>query len=395
VGSLPSVAIAGAGIGGLTAALALARRGFPVIVLEQAERLEPIGAGIQLSPNASRVLIDLGLRQRLDALVVEPQRLNVMAARSGRTLASAPLGADAEHRYGAPFWVIHRGDLHAVLCEAVDTDPLVALRLGARVDDFAARGNGVTVHAGNGGAEEIAGVLIGADGLWSAVRGRFGRDARPRFAGHTAWRALIPADDVPREMGKPAVNLWLGRDGHLVHYPVQGGKLINVVVIMRDDWREPGWSAPGDPTDLLRRIPAADWHGPARDLIGAASQWQKWALYDAAPLARWGSGPVTLLGDAAHPMLPFLAQGGAMAIEDAAVLAQRLAEQSGDVPAALRRYEDRRQERTARTQRAARRNGIVYHLRGAGAVLRSLALMGMGGNGLLRQYDWLYRWQPD
>jgi len=390
-----TVVIAGAGIGGLTAALAIARRGFQVCVLEAAERLEGIGAGIQLSPNASRILIALGLAERLAPHVVVPEELKVRDAASGRVLARAPLGVDAEQRYGAPYWMIHRGDLQAALCEAVKAHPDISLQLGVKIEDFAIYENKVRVAAGrNAGTVEESGIaLIGADGLWSTLRTRLGHNAAPRFAHHTAWRALVGKEAVAPEFSTPAINLWLGHNAHLVHYPVRGGRLVNIVAILRDEWKQPGWSAPGASDELLARFPAAQWHASARDLISAPTQWQKWALYDCAPLEQWGQGPVTLLGDAAHPMLPYLAQGAAMAIEDAAVLGQCLGEIPGDPVGALRAYEQKRSARTARTQRAARSNGTVYHLGGVGARLRSLALCMMGPR-LIRRYDWLYGWQP-
>jgi len=203
----------------------------------------------------------------------------------------------------------------------------------------------------------------------------------------------VAADAVPPPFRAPAVNLWLGRDAHLVHYPVKAGRLVNIVAIMRDQWDEPGWSAPGVLEEILARFAADRWETSARDLIGTAQQWQKWSLYDCAPLDHWGQGPVTLLGDAAHPMLPYLAQGAAMAIEDAAVLGQCLGRAPDDPAGALRLYERQRQARTARTQRAARRNGTVYHLGGLGALLRTLALRGLGER-LVQRYDWLYGWQP-
>ena len=392
-----TVMIAGAGIGGLTAALAIAQRGFRVAVFDQAQRLEEIGAGIQLSPNASRVLIALGLGAQLEPYVVAPQELRVMNAQTARVLARAPLGAAVEQRYGAPYWVIHRGDLQKVLLDAVRAHPDIALRLGARVEDFAVHGNGVTIAALSSGHpfEERGIALIGADGLWSSLRGRLGDRTAPRFARHTAWRALVPADAVVADLRQPAVNLWLGRSAHLVHYPVRNGSLVNVVAIIRDDWRESGWSEPGDRAELLARYPAGMWPALARAALAAPRHWQKWALYDRQPLVHWGKGPVTLVGDAAHPMLPYLAQGAAMAIEDAAVLGQRLANTPDDLPLAMRRYERQRRGRTARAQRAARRNGTVYHMGGAEAFLRTLALIAMGGGSrLLSRYNWLYGWKP-
>ena len=260
-----TVVIAGAGIGGLTAAIALAKRGFPVTVIEQAERLEAIGAGIQLSPNASRVLIGLGLGERLAPYVVAPQALNVMNARTGRVLARASLGDAAAKDYGAPYWVIHRGDLHTVLRETVDATPLISLQLGMRAEDFAVHDKGVTIGGRKDGQpiETHGAALIGADGLWSALRGRLANRMQPRFAHHSAWRALVPADAVAPALRALTVNLWLGRHAHLVHYPVRGGSLVNVVAILRDRWHEAGWSAPGDRDEVLARFPAGMWHGSA------------------------------------------------------------------------------------------------------------------------------------
>ncbi|HKA80996.1 MAG TPA: FAD-dependent monooxygenase [Xanthobacteraceae bacterium] len=390
------VIIAGAGIGGLTAALAIARRGHPVIVFEQAPHLEEVGAGIQLSPNASRILIGLGLGDALQRHVVAPEELRVMNAQSAQVLARAPLGAAAQKRYGAPYWVIHRGDLQAVLTEAVRAHPDITLHLGARIEDFALHRNGVTVAAlaAQRAIEERGHALIAADGLWSKLRARLGHRDAPRFARHTAWRALAPADELIADLRAPAVNLWLGRDAHLVHYPVRGGSLINVVAIIRDNWREEGWNEPGQRADILARFAPERWPKAARVLLAAPQRWHKWALYDRRPIPHWGKGTATLLGDAAHPMLPYLAQGAAMAIEDAAVLAQRLADTPEDPAGAMRRYERLRRARTARAQRAARHNGRAYHMGGAGAVLRTLALLAMGGQRLIARYDWLYGWTP-
>jgi salicylate hydroxylase len=391
-----TVIIAGAGIGGLTAALAIARHSYRVVLLEQAERLEETGAGIQLSPNASRILIALGLRERLTPHVSTPQELTVANAGSGRVLARAPLGVQIERRYGAPYWIIHRADLQAALCAAVAASPAIELRLAAQVDDFAAHDNGITVAARSGRAtiEERGIALIGADGLWSRLRGRLGHTAAPRFAGATAWRALVGAEAVVCELSVPAVHLWFGHGGHVVYYPVKGGRLINVVAILRDDWREGGWSEPGNRDELVRRIRDGGWRGPPREIVAAADRWFKWALYDAAPLTHWSRGLVTLLGDAAHPTLPYLAQGAAMAIEDAAELSECLGGADSDIAGALRRYERRRLARTARTQREARRNGALYHLGGLAGLGRTLAISAIGGERLISRYDWLYGFAP-
>ncbi len=393
--SPPTVFIAGAGIGGLTAALAIAQRGLQVVVFDQADRLQEVGAGIQLSPNASRVLIALGLGEQLQRHVVAPEELRIMDAKTARVLARAPLGAVAARRYGAPYWVIHRGDLQAVLVEAVRAHAGISLRLGTRVDDFALADEGVTLCAPSPHAFAQRGIaLVAADGLWSSLRPRLGHRDEPRFARHTAWRALVAADAVMPDLLAPVVSLWFGGEAHLVHYPVKGASLVNVVAIVREDWREPGWNAPGERADILARYPAGIWPAAVRTILAAPAHWHKWALCDRAPLAHWGKGAVTLLGDAAHPMLPYLAQGAAMAIEDAAVLAQRLGETPDDAAGAMRRYERQRHARTARTQRAARRNGTIYHLRGAPALARTLALLAIGGPRLLARHDWLYGWKP-
>jgi salicylate hydroxylase len=387
-----SIIIAGAGIGGLTAALTLTRAGYRAVVLEQAARLEEAGAGIQLSPNATRVLSDLGLADKLRPLVVAPEAIRIISGRSGRDTVRIPLGSAAEQRYGAPYWVIHRADLQAVLAAAIEQSPDVTLRLGTRMEDFALHQHGMTVQArtAQGPRDEQGIALIAADGVWSAVRTRLGDRKQPTFAQRTAWRAVVLAAQLPTEFRAPVTCLWLGRDAHLVHYPVKGGREINIVAIMRDDWHEVGWTAPGRPTELAPRF--AGFAPAARTLIGLSERWQKWALFDRPPRRIRAQGPVTLLGDAAQPMLPFLAQGGAMAIEDAAVLAQCLGRE--DEPArALRAYESARQHRVARVQREARRNSWRYHLAGPLAFARDTALAMLGPQRLLRRYDWLYGWR--
>lgn len=388
-----TIIIAGAGIGGLTAALTLARAGFRAVILEQAMRLTEAGAGIQLSPNAMHVLGALGLTERLRPHVVAPDAIRIIKAATGRDIVRIPLGANAEHRYGAPYWAIHRADLQGVLANAVEQSADITLRLGARVEDFAVHPRGVTVQART--AQELRDeqgiALIGADGLWSTLRTRLGDRRPPRFAKRTAWRAAVPAERVTDELREPVTGLWLGRDAHLVHYPVKAGAMVNIVAIVRDDWHDAGWSSAGRPADLLGRF---ERFAPlARTLLALPDSWQKWALFDRAPRRIRAQGPVTLLGDAAHPMLPFLAQGGAMAIEDAAVLAHCLGREE-DAARAFRSYERARRHRVARAQREAKRNSWRYHLSGPLGSARGMFLQAIGGERLLHRYDWLYDWKP-
>jgi salicylate hydroxylase len=307
-----------------------------------------------------------------------------------------PLGEKATQRYGAPYWVIHRGDLQAALSDAAVQDLNIVLRLGMSMEDFATHPHGVTVSArGTTGLwTEHGHALIAADGLWSAARTRIASKAPPRFAGRTAWRALVPAAQLAPEFRDPIVYLWLGRDAHLVHYPVKGGKLINVVVITADDWSGPGWSEPASRIDLLARLSSRRWAPQAHSIFRAPDAWLKWALYESEPLTSFAQGAAALLGDAAHAMLPFLAQGAAMAIEDAAVTAQCLARMPDDPAAAWQSYSAIRRGRTRKVQRLAARNGKRYHRAGAAAMLRNTAMRLLGGERLLQNYDWLYDWRP-
>jgi salicylate hydroxylase len=391
-----TIVVAGAGIGGLTASLALARQGFRVILLEKAERLEEAGAGLQLSPNASRVLIDLGLQTGL-AGAVTPEAICLMSAASGGEITRLPLDQTAQS--GAPYWVIHRADLQAALREQVQNCSDIELRLGCQFEDVSSHAKGLTVIQRSGATrrEELALALIGADGIWSAVRHHLLPDLQPRFSGLIAWRGTLDTTQLPREYTSRRVQLWMGPGAHLVTYPISAGRRINVVAVVPGQWNRPGWSERGDDNEIKTAFVTAGWHAIPRMLIGAVDGWRKWALFTVPGGGQWSEGAVALLGDAAHAMLPFAAQGAAMAIEDAAVLAKCIAgrqnEGAAALSAALHRYEKLRRPRVTQLQRSARQLGRIYHLSGPLALARDLVIKTMGPKRMLSRQDWIYNWQ--
>jgi salicylate hydroxylase len=399
VAAARTIIVAGAGIGGLTAALSLATKGFRVIVLEKTERLEEAGAGLQLSPNASRILIELGLRARLSPRAVTPEAITIMSARAGGEIVRIPLGEAASQRAGAPYWVIHRADLQAALAAAVNDHPDIDLRLGCQFEDMASHARGLTVvqRRGDMRQQEVAAALVGADGIWSAVRNHLFPEMQPQFSGLIAWRGTLDAKALPREYTAPRVQLWMGPGAHLVAYPISAGRQINVVAIVPGTWNRPGWSAPGDVNELKSAFAAKRWPGTARMLIGAVDGWRRWALFTLPDIGEWTDGAVALLGDAAHAMLPFAAQGAGMAIEDAAVLAKSLSEAPGgniaSIPAALKQYGRLRRRRVLRVRRTARQQGRIYHLTGPLALARDLAIRAMGPQRMLARQDWIYDWR--
>lgn len=390
-----TIVVAGAGIGGLTTALALAARGFRVIVLERTAKLEEAGAGLQLSPNASRVLIELGLEQLLALHVIAPDSISIMTARTAKEIGRVPLGDAAALRYGAPYWIVRRADLQSALLARVTSHPDIDLRLGAQFEDVAVYPKGVTVVQRSGSArqQELALALIGADGVWSSVRHQIFPDAQPQFTGSIAWRGTVDASQLPRGFVTQRVQLWMGTNAHLVAYPMSGGKRINMVAIVSGKWNRPGWSEPGDVVEIANHFADPHWPIAARMMIGAVDSWRKWALFAMRDGGVWNKGPIALLGDASHAMLPFAAQGAGMAIEDAAVIAKCLDASRANPTAAFAQYASQRTARVGRVQRTARKNGQTYHLGGPVGFARDQVIRVLGGSRLLARQDWIYDWK--
>lgn len=385
------VAIAGAGIGGLAAALTLSGIGCEVTLVERRTGFDEPGAGIQISPNASRVLIELGLERPLRRIASAPPGVLIRHAGSGHPIGSVALGPFAAKRYGAPYLVVQRADLQTLLLDAVRSRG-IALMMGRRAIAAASDADGASLTLETAAGERTtmpADLVVGADGIGSALRQALGGPA-PAPSGYVAWRATLARGEAP-DPTEERTGLWLGRAAHVVHYPMAQGSRLNVVAILRGAAPLEGWSSPGDPAAIRARF--AGHAPPLRGLIAAAEEWRVWSLADikAGPVAR---GRIALIGDAAHAVLPFLAQGGALAIEDAAVLAAALAARPLDPAAALRDYARQRLPRIRRVRDAARQNGRVYHLAGPAAWARDLVIARRGAEGMTARYDWLYGWRP-
>ena len=382
------VVLVGAGVGGLTAALSLAPE-LQVTLLEQARELVEIGAGLQLSPNATRVLERLGLGPGLAEIGFEPDANEVREAASGRLLLRQPLRETARARWGAPYLHVHRADLQRLLAEAVSRRPGVELRLGARVAAVEDEAAGARVRL-EGGSTMEAEAVLGCDGLRSAVRAAIWGPDRPRFTGMSAWRGTVPAERLPAGLIRPVTTIWTGRGRHFVHYYVRGGALVNFVgVVEGAHGASESWTGQGDKRELARDF--AGWPEPVVALIDRVAEAWRWALFDRPPLAAWSKGRASLLGDAAHPMLPSFAQGASQAIEDAEALG-RLLRPGKDVAAALTAYEAERRARTARVQGLSRRNARIFHA-GAFAPPLFAAEAALARLGLTRgaaRFDWLY-----
>jgi salicylate hydroxylase len=384
--------IAGGGIGGLAAALALSKRGFRSRILERRAEFSEAGAGIQIGPNGVRVLASLGVDHILAPHVGRPDDVCIRDGRTGRQIATLPLGAAIETRLGMPYWTAHRADLQAALLARVRADPNIVINMGFEASEVVAVTDGV--KAGSSAGETVSGLaLIGADGVWSRIRGYVADRADLRFTRRRAYRCVVATERAPDTLRANAVGLWLAPGGHAVHYPVRGGREIAMVVILSGATQTADWS---DDVDREALLGAVKHLAPELvDLIAAGADWRSWALMEAAPLPRWSNGRIALLGDAAHPVLPYLAQGGVLALEDAVTLAAYFAQPDTTIEAAFERYAQARYRRANRVAVGARRNGAIYHLGGAAALARNLVMKSTPPTRLIGGYDWLYGWRLD
>lgn len=387
------VLIAGGGIGGLAAAVACTQLGVPVQLLERAAQLSEVGAGIQIGPNVTRILQAWGLGEALAQVAVFPKQLQARDAQTGQVLGTLPLGERAQALYGAPYATIHRADLQGLLHRAAQSVG-VNIRLGQTVQGWRDTADGLDVSTAEGTSVQ-AEALIGADGVWSAVRQQLLGDAPARFTGHLAYRALVAQTDLPAHLRSDQVTVWMGPRLHVVHYPVRSGQWLNLVAIVhgaKPD-QDQDWDQVGHTQALMQAMGAV-----GRDLherLASVPAWRQWALHDRAPMAgahEMAQGRVALLGDAAHPMRPYLAQGAGMAIEDAQVLAQCLCIDNASMPEQLNAYAEQRWARNARVQARAIRNGRIFHAQGAVALGRNLSMRLMGER--VMDVPWLYGGGP-
>lgn len=379
--------IIGGGIGGLAAALAIARTGRPVQLFERSDSFGEIGAGIQLGPNIFNALEALDLREAVLADAWLPGALEMRDALDGHQITRMPLGKPLQDRFGQPYAVIHRADLHHILLDACADHPDIALHTGCKFTGYSETATGVIAHFDSHDDLTAAG-LIGADGLWSQVRETLIGDGKPNVSGHIAYRAVLKKGDVPTDLWSPDVVLWAGPKTHLVHYPLRRGDLYNLVVVFHSDAYVEGWDAEGALGELDAHF--AGQRPEVLRLLEKIDAWRMWVLCDREPVKDWARGHAVLLGDAAHPMLQYLAQGACMATEDAVTLAIMIARHDGHIPKAFAAYAQARYLRTARVQTMARIYGEFYHAAGVKAELRDIMLGGRTPEQAYEGNAWLY-----
>jgi salicylate hydroxylase len=385
------IVLIGGGLAGLATGIALARRGFEIRILEQSSEIKEVGAGIALMPNAVRVLRAFGLEAAVRERGFEPESLVTRDWRTGVELSRVPSKGVTAARFGAGSLQAHRADLRQLLMDAL---PKGTLQLGVRCTSVSSDRRAAAVTLADGRQEE-ADLMVGCDGIHSTVRDCLFGKQPARFTGNMCWRALVCADELLRGRVPHDLTIWMGRRGHVVMYYVRRDELLNVVAIREaKTWVEESWSVEGRPSDMIKAYP--DVHADLRRVLERVQQCYQWGLFDRDPLQRWTDGRVTLAGDAAHPMLPFLGQGAAMGFEDACVLARELAASREDIPAALAAYERERRPRTAQVQLASRAQGKIYHFNSPVARVKRF----FGTDRLDQQNvnvlskDWLFRYDP-
>jgi salicylate hydroxylase len=385
------VLIAGGGIAGLATALALAQHGIPSHVLEQRAHFSEAGAGIQIGPNGVRVLTALGVTTDLKSHVSLPEEIVVHQGASGRVLTRMPLGGWIAERHAAPYWVVHRRDLQSALLARARSTPGISIETGFAVTEAVDEGERVIARSASGAV--VGGpALIGADGVRSRVRTLLAPGAQLRFSGKAASRSLL-SPDMALALGDPAsMGVWLAPGAHVVHYPVAAGAQIAVVAIVPDNRMTDDWAAPNEWAALEPHL--AGFAPALRSTLARAPEWRRWALVEADPLAHLPKGCIALVGDAAHPVLPFLAQGGVMALEDAVVLVDAIAARRDSLPEALAAYEAARRRRVQAIVATSRQNGRIFHLAGLAALARDLVLATVPSARLMARYDWVYGWRP-
>jgi len=389
------VIVVGAGPGGLATAIALAHKNIPTLLLERSTLPNEVGAGLQMSPNASGLLQNWGVWQMLEMQAVTPNRIRIQSGVSGNQLTEIST-REISNRFGAPYMVVHRADLQTALYQRASQMDLIEIVDGCDMREVSEAEDYVELRCelANGEQRLCRGsAVIGADGVWSRIRSDYVGSGTASYSGKTAWRTTLPIQMAPPSIDCSNVGLWLAPNAHLVHYPIVGGHMMNIVAIVKDDWTEEGWNVPGDSRWLNQRF--ARWPREIRDLLAEREDWLKWALCGQNPNQPWTRGKVALIGDAAHAMLPFMAQGAAMALEDAAILARALDELDGPMEGRLKAYERARKARVGKVVAKARRNGDIYHLDGLMATARNMTMRLMPKQRLLSQFDWIYRWTPE
>ena len=385
------ILVAGGGIGGISAALALAAQGHRVHVFEQARELGEIGAGVQLGPNAFAALEALGVGDAARALAVYTERMELRDAIDGSVVCAVPFGPAFRERFGNPYAVIHRADLHATLVERARQQAGIEITTGARVAEVRETEAGVEL-VDAAGEVHLGAALVGCDGVKSVVRGQLVGDA-VRVSGHVVYRAVVDAADFPEDLRLNAPIVWGGPDCHLVHYPLRGGEQFNLVVTFHSREAEEWGVREGSPDEVLSYFQGIS--ESARRLLALPKSWRRWSTADREPIGRWSFGRQTLLGDAAHPMLQYLAQGACMAMEDAATLGRAVAANPGDLAGAFARYERSRLTRTARVVLMTREMGRVYHAKGVERLVRNELWKGRSPERTYDALEWLYAWRAE